>query len=74
MAQPTQLAHIVSDRLFRKTGTRYAPEVIQIILDQRDRVLHSEETSDRIRGMNPTRYDPKLGRHVELTDEEQDIV
>lgn len=72
MARPTQLAHIVSDRLFRKTGTRYAPEVIQIILDQRDRVVGAEETSDRLRGMNPVRYDPKLKRYTEMTDEELD--
>lgn len=68
----TQLAHIISDRIQRKTGDRYAPEIIQIILDQRDTILHSEETSSRVRGMNPVRYDPKQKRYVEMTDEELD--
>jgi len=54
VAQPTQLAHIVSDPAFSgKTGTRYAPRVIQIILTNETAFLHSEETSDRIRGMEP---------------------
>lgn len=72
MARVTQLAQIISDRINQKTGTRYSPEVIQLILDQRDSVLSPEEKSDRLRGMKPVRYDPSLKRYRELTDEEMD--
>lgn len=68
--KPTLLAQTISDRLHRKTGVRYTPEIIQLILDQSDVITNPK--SDRLRGMNPTRYDPKLGRHVEMTDEELD--
>jgi len=72
VARVTQLAQIISDRIHTRTGTRYAPEVIQLILDQRDSVLSAEEASDRVRGMKPVRYDPSLKRYRESTDEELD--